>query len=234
MARIKQALLQHGPCEAASAPLLSATAELPFCQDGSFPFRARHPRRLCSCESKSKNQAAHRVRKVRQVVGNGGSVRVLFAVAVAWLCAPMSAGSSGQYQTPATPRVVIREPGTFAGSGGVLCLRGRACETRPCRPLPRATATAKRTRTSGKNSWYFHTLGYETIFLQKSNFFHTQKVLFHTLENCFIPSKKWKLFSYPYTKVSYLENFFHTLIQKFHTLSKYFSYPQKPISYPNL
>jgi hypothetical protein len=87
---------------------------------------------------------------------------------------------------------------------------------------------------SGKNSWYFHTLGYETIFLQKSNFFHTQKVLFHTLENCFIPSKKWKLFSYPYTKVSYLENFFHTLIQKFHTLSKYFSYPQKPISYPNL
>ena len=40
----------------------------------------------------------------------------------------------------------------------------------------------------------FHTLGYETIFLQKSNFFHTQKVLFHTLENCFIPSKKWKLF----------------------------------------
>jgi hypothetical protein len=88
--------------------------------------------------------------------------------------------------------------------------------------------------SSGKNSRYFHTLGYETIFLQKSNFFHTQKVLFHTLENCFIPSKKWKLFSYPYTKVSYLENFFHTLIQKFHTLSKYFSYPQKPISYPNL
>jgi hypothetical protein len=110
MARIKQALLQHGPCEAAaaSAPLLPATAELPFCQDGSFPFRARHPRRLCSCESKSKNQAAHRVRKVRQVVGNGGSVRVLFAVAVAWLCAPMSAGSSAQYQTPATPRVVIQ------------------------------------------------------------------------------------------------------------------------------
>jgi hypothetical protein len=110
IARITQALLQHGPCEAAaaSAPLLSATAELPFCQDGSFPFRARHPRRLCSCESKSKNQAAHRVRKVRQVVGNGGSVRVLFAVAVAWLCAPMSAGSSAQYQTPATPRVVIQ------------------------------------------------------------------------------------------------------------------------------
>jgi hypothetical protein len=131
IARITQALLQHGPCEAASAPLLPATAELPFCQDGSFPFRARHPRRLCSCESKSKNQAAHRVWKVRQVVGNGGSVRVLFAVAVAWLCAPMSAGSSAQYQTPATPRVVIREPGTFAGSGGVLCLCGRACETRP-------------------------------------------------------------------------------------------------------
>ena len=135
MARIKQALLQHGPCEAASASLLSATAELPFCQDGSFPFRARHPRRLCSCESKSKNQAAHRVRKVRQVVGNGGSVRVLFAVAVAWLCAPMSAGSSAQYQTPATPRVVIREPGTFAGSGGVLCLCGRACpQVRRCLP----------------------------------------------------------------------------------------------------
>jgi hypothetical protein len=138
MARIKQALLQHGPCEAASASLLSATAELPFCQDGSLPFRARHRRRTCSCESNSKHQAAHRVREVRQVVGNGGSVRVLFAVAVAWLCAPMSAGSSAQYQTPATPRVVIREPGTFAGSGGVLCLRGRACETRPCRPLPRA------------------------------------------------------------------------------------------------
>ncbi len=88
--------------------------------------------------------------------------------------------------------------------------------------------------TSGKNSRYFHTLGYETIFLQKSNFFHTQKVLFHTFENYFIPSKKWKLFSYPFTKISYLENFFHTLIQKFHTLSRYFSYPQKTISYHNL
>ena len=37
MARIKQALLQHGPCEAASAPLLSATAELPFCKTVPFP-----------------------------------------------------------------------------------------------------------------------------------------------------------------------------------------------------
>jgi hypothetical protein len=43
---------------------------------------------------------------------------------------------------------------------------------------------------SGKNSRYFHTLGYENIFLQKSDFFHTQKVLFHTLKNYFIPSKK--------------------------------------------
>jgi hypothetical protein len=43
---------------------------------------------------------------------------------------------------------------------------------------------------SGKNSRYFHTLGYENIFLQKSDFFHTQKRLFHTLKNNFIPSKK--------------------------------------------
>ena len=138
MTRIKQALLQHGPCEASSAPLLSATAELPFCQaDGAGRLRARHRRRMCSCKSKSKKQAAHRVRKVRQDVGNR-SVRVLFAVAVAWLCASMSAGSSAQYQTPATSRVVIREPGTFARSGGVLRLRGWACETRPCRLLSRA------------------------------------------------------------------------------------------------
>ena len=81
--------------------------------------------------------------------------------------------------------------------------------------------------SSGKNSWYFHTLGYETIFLQKSNFFHTQKVLFHipsktisypefffhTFKFIFIP---WKLFSYPYTKISYLVNdFFHTLKNNF-------------------
>jgi hypothetical protein len=43
---------------------------------------------------------------------------------------------------------------------------------------------------SGKNSRYFHTLGYENIFLQKSDFLHTQKILFHTLKNNFIPSKK--------------------------------------------
>jgi hypothetical protein len=43
---------------------------------------------------------------------------------------------------------------------------------------------------SGKNSRYFHTLGYENIFLQKSDFLHTQKRLFHTLKNDFIPSKK--------------------------------------------
>jgi hypothetical protein len=82
MTRIKQALFQHGPCEASSAPLLSATAELPFCQaDGAGRLRARHRRRMCSCKSKSKKQATHRVRKVRQDVGNL-SVRVLFAVAV--------------------------------------------------------------------------------------------------------------------------------------------------------
>ncbi len=98
-------------------------------------MRARHRRRMCSFESKK--QAAHRMRKVRQDVGNL-SVRVLFAVAVAWLCASISSGSSAQYQTPAMPRVVIREPGTFAGIGGVLRLRGRACETRPCRLLSRA------------------------------------------------------------------------------------------------
>jgi hypothetical protein len=43
---------------------------------------------------------------------------------------------------------------------------------------------------SGKNSRYFHTQGYENIFLQKLDFFHTQKILFHTLKNNFIPSKK--------------------------------------------
>jgi len=43
---------------------------------------------------------------------------------------------------------------------------------------------------SGKNSRYFHTLGYENIFLQKSDFLQTQKILFHTLKNNFIPSKK--------------------------------------------
>jgi len=40
---------------------------------------------------------------------------------------------------------------------------------------------------SRKNSRYFHTLGYENIFLQKLDFFHTLKVLFHTLKNNFIP-----------------------------------------------
>jgi hypothetical protein len=61
--------------------------------------------------------------------------------------------------------------------------------------------------TSGKNSRNFHTLGYEMGNLQKLVFFHTQKVLFHTLENNFIPLKF----------VSYLENFFHTFIHQFHT-----------------
>jgi len=41
--------------------------------------------------------------------------------------------------------------------------------------------------SSGKNSRYFHTLGCENIFLQKSDFLHTQKRLFHTLKNDFIP-----------------------------------------------
>jgi hypothetical protein len=40
---------------------------------------------------------------------------------------------------------------------------------------------------SGKNSDFFHTLGYEMGNLQKLFFFHTQKVLFHTLKNNFIP-----------------------------------------------
>ena len=40
---------------------------------------------------------------------------------------------------------------------------------------------------SGKNSRYFHTLGYEIGNFQKSVFFHNQKVLFHTLKNNFIP-----------------------------------------------
>jgi hypothetical protein len=45
---------------------------------------------------------------------------------------------------------------------------------------------------------------------------HTQKILFHTLKNNFIPSKN--------------ENFFHTLIQKFHIL-KFFFIPLYKISY---
>jgi hypothetical protein len=44
-------------------------------------------------------------------------------------------------------------------------------------------------RTSGKNSRYFHSLGYEMGNFQKLVFFHTQKkkILFHTVTNNFIP-----------------------------------------------
>jgi len=41
--------------------------------------------------------------------------------------------------------------------------------------------------SSGKNSDFFHTLGYEMGNLQKLVFFHTKKVFFHTLKNNFIP-----------------------------------------------
>jgi hypothetical protein len=60
-------------------------------------------------------------------------------------------------------------------------LAAEAAEELPYAPVP-----------SGKNSQYFHTLGYENVFLQKSDFLHTQKILFqvHTLKNNFIPSKK--------------------------------------------
>ena len=119
MTRIKQALLQHGPCEAASAPLLSATAELPFCQDGSLPFRARHRRRMCSCESNSKHQAAHRVREVRQVVGNGGSVRVLFAVAVARGSGRHGRVSHARPRRHSTPPLPAKVPGSRMTTLGV-------------------------------------------------------------------------------------------------------------------
>jgi hypothetical protein len=89
--------------------------------------------------------------------------------------------------------------------------------------------------SSGKNSRNFHTLGYEMGNLQKLVFLHTQKVLFHTLNNNFIP---YNFFSYlqslfhtlktffiplyinfiPLKFVSYLENFFHAFMQQFHIL----------------
>jgi hypothetical protein len=67
---------------------------------------------------------------------------------------------------------------------------------------------------SRKNSLFFHTLGYESGNFQKSTFFHTQKVLFHTFnffsypQNCFQTFKLFfisrKKISYPYIKISYL------------------------------
>ncbi len=101
--------------------------------------------------------------------------------------------------------------------------------------------------TSGKNSRNFHTLGYEMGNLQKLVFLHTQKVLFHTLENNFIPWSlfhtlktffipwnnnfipflvcfiAWKLFSYLYTTISYLVKFFllYTVLS-FHTKHQHF------------
>jgi hypothetical protein len=52
--------------------------------------------------------------------------------------------------------------------------------------VPKAAEGAA-AHTSGKNSLYFHTLGYEMGNFQKSFFFHTKKVLFHTLKNNFTP-----------------------------------------------
>jgi hypothetical protein len=101
---------------------------------------------------------------------------------------------------------------TVADAGVTRCARTGTIYPTAARLQVRACLVVLGTGmgASGKNSRYFHTLGYENIFLQKSDFLHTQKILFHTLKNNFIPSKK-KLFSY-------LKNFFHTPIQKFHTL----------------
>ncbi len=89
---------------------------------------------------------------------------------------------------------------------------------------------------SGKNCRYFHTLGYEIGNFQKSVFFHTQKVLFHTLKNNFIPWNlfhtfkfffiPWKLFSYPYTTISYLLKTVFVSYCAFHFI------PSTSISYP--
>ena len=104
----------------------------------------------------------------------------------------------------------------------------------PLNPKPETRNPKPETRNPKpeKTSRYFHTLGYEMGNLQKLVFFHTQKVLFHTLENNFIP---WSLFHtlktffiplyinfIPLKFVSYLENFFHTFMQQFHTLWIFF------------
>ena len=133
-------MLQRGR-EADANHLFDAAGELLSC-DGERgrcgAVRAWHRRRTRACQSESKRPLAQRRREFRQGVRDASSIRVFLAlcVAVASLRAPTSAGSSARHDTPETLRVGIRDPSTFGGSGGVLRLRGRACEqARPCLPL---------------------------------------------------------------------------------------------------
>ena len=132
-------MLQRGR-EADANHLFDAAGELLSCdgERGCGAVRAWHRRRTRACQSESKRPLAQRRREFRQGVRDASSIRVFLAlcVAVASLRAPTSAGSSARHDTPETLRVGIRDPSTFGGSGGVLRLRGRACEqARPCLPL---------------------------------------------------------------------------------------------------
>ena len=140
-------------------------------------------------------------------------------------CAPTITGDAGVTQRSAYKRSLQcsttlcpcetereHEMTTWISYPCVLCEYSLIREKQPIFSYPRVW------------KYFFAKIGFFSY--PKGTFSYPQK-LFHTL-------KKWKLFSYPCTKISYLENFFHTLIQKFHTLSRYFSYPQKTISYPNL
>jgi hypothetical protein len=81
----------------------------------------------------------------------------------------------------------------WAGIGGIVVLilnDENACvKVRQIMTLTGIGLSAFSIVTSGKNSDFFHTLGYEMEMgnLQKLVFFHTQNVLFHTLKNNFIP-----------------------------------------------